>query len=111
MLTTVAKEGGDATAKCIPTHVSWSVRSKRQLEKVGADCAQTHLTGYLKVLNDVEACMEGLLLEKKYHLCYNSMLTLNRVPVATHYKQETSITDHTQQLGMCLICLGSEKKE
>ena len=32
---------------------------------MGADCAQTHLTGYLKVLNDVEACMEGLLLEKK----------------------------------------------
>ena len=30
---------------------------------MGADCAQTHLTDYLKVLNDAEACIEGLLLE------------------------------------------------
>ena len=61
----IAKEGGVATTKYIPTHVSRSIRNKRKLEKAGADCSQTQITDYLKVVNDVEACIEGLLLENK----------------------------------------------
>jgi len=61
----VAKEGGAAPNRSTSIVVSRSVRYKRQLEKAGADCAQTQITDYFEILNKIEAQVERLLLENK----------------------------------------------
>jgi len=68
--------GATPTTRSSSKSICRSVRYKRQLEKAGADCEQTKITDHFEILNEIEACLEKLLLEneKNCHLCCSSML-------------------------------------